>query len=155
MWRPILFSIAVTVAADALGDGIEFVNGRYPQGEITELALTQEQVNFIELFRRCNRPNKETPYVLRLSPSQRAELNRKAGFAPSRFAVVEGFRGADGDELTINVANRIAKDRIEILHRTLKPDKVASEWEYQVMGWKRNPFLTISASEVKAGRCPQ
>jgi|SRR5579862_6532479 len=155
MRSAILIIVASLVCAAANADGITFAAGRYPKGPMSEFQLTQDQVRFMDLFRNCAPDNTKTPYVFHLTSAQAAGLKKHVGFAPARFAIVEGYRGAEGDELKINTVNRVAEDRIEILHETLTRDEQARQWETNVMGWKPSPFLRVTSSNLKTNKCPE
>jgi hypothetical protein len=155
MRRVVLLVIASLVCMAANADGISFVGGRYPRGPVSELLLSPNQIQFIDLFRKCAPDNTKTPYVFRLTAEQAYELKTQVGFAPTRFAIVEGFRGAEGDELKINVVNRFSEDRFEILHETLTRDNQARQWEMKVMGWGSSPFLRATPSQLNSGKCPR
>ena len=142
--------IGMTIAQVASAQGTTLANGRYP-GEVTEFTLTAEQAKFIELWSGCKHDNAYSPYVFRLTASQLAELKRRTGLAPTRFAIIDSHRGATGDELGVNVVNRFAVDKFEIPHKPLISEPRARKWESTTMGWKPSPYLR--SGSMVTGKC--
>ena len=98
----------------AFADGWTFINGRFPEGQVTVLKLTKAQKAFLDLVRRCHTDNARTPFLFRLSRQQSVVLKHEAGFSPDRFAIFEIYRGDTGVDIEINVINRFSENEFEI-----------------------------------------
>lgn len=133
-----------------------FVRGRFPDGPSTVLRLTDEQKAFLDLAWRCrsNRNNQRTPYIFTLTPKQSGTLRKEAGFSPTRFAILESFKGDTEADEDVNIINRFSEDEFEIPHKLLTHDREAHNWEVDIMGWLPNPLEKLDPKDVKPGTCP-
>ena len=123
----VLVLLLLLTPLPALADGWKFINGRFPEGEVTVFKLTTAQKARLELIRRCHTDNTKTPYLFTLTPQQALVLKREVGFSPELFAVFESFRGDTGVDIEINVINRFSEDAFEIPHNLLTRDHEARE----------------------------
>lgn len=150
----LLATLLIGVCDPAFADGWTFTKGRFPEGKVTVLKLTDAQKAFLDLVRRCHADNTKTPYLFTLTHEQSTVLRREAGFSPDRFAIFESYRGDKGVDLEVNVINRFNEDEFEIPHKLLTRNHVAHNWEVNTMGWLPNPLLTANPANFKAGKCP-
>lgn len=151
--RKFIALIFLFSCANAYADGYMFKAGRFPEGEVTVLTLTEGQKQLIELYQRC-RDNRYTPYIFKLTPEQSKRLKKEAGISPKRFAIFESFRGEDGIELSYNVINRFSEQSFEIPHKTLVSERTVQNYENDVMGWEPSPLAKPEASKSATGKCP-
>jgi len=139
----------------AFADGWTFINGRFPEGQVTVLTLTKAQKAFLDLVRRCHTDNTKTPFLFRLSRQQSIVLKHESGFSPDRFAIFESYRGDTGVDIEINVINRFSENEFEIPHQLLTRKDKADDWEVNTMGWNPNPLSKANPNNIKPGSCPR
>lgn len=133
----------LTIAGNALADGLPLKAGRYP-GDVVILELTQDQKRVIDHFRTCHMErfktmNPYTPYVFKLTRSQQVVLSRKVGYAPKLFQVYETYRGFNDAGPHWNLVLRFSEDQVEVPLDLLQTDDEADK-EHAMQGWARpNP----------------
>ena len=152
----IFFALCLN-ASSAYADGWQFANGRFPQGKVTVLELTKSQKALLDLIWECrnNKNNERTPFVFKLTLAQSKKLKKEAGFAPSRFAIFESYKGDVDFDIEINIVNRFSESKFEVPHKLLTRDAEAKDWEINTMGWKANPLNNIKQKDITPSlSCP-
>jgi hypothetical protein len=151
--RILIAVLRSVIAAAALADGYTFRNGRFPEGKVTLLTLTEHQKQVIALYARCRNQDK-TPFIFRLTKAQASKLKHEAGFMPERFQIYDSFGGETEAEYGYNYIVRFSETEFEVAHKVLLPEKELRDWETKIIGWAPSPLANADPSRYKDGKCP-